>query len=115
MIENDAITLTPAAISHVRSAIAKRGKGKGMRLAVKTSGCSGLAYVENFVEGDEDELAQDHTFAIDANLQLYVSTKHFPFLKGTQIDYVKQGLKAGFKYNNPNVAGSCGCGESFSV
>jgi iron-sulfur cluster assembly protein len=106
-----AITLTDQAAERVRSFLSHRGKGVGLRLAVKTTGCSGMAYVMEYADAVE---ADDLVFE-DHGLKLIVNPKSLPYLDGTELDYTREGLNEGFKFNNPNVKGSCGCGESFSV
>ena len=106
------ITMTPAAARHVQKSLDKRGKGIGLRLAVKTSGCSGLAYAIEFVDAapaGEDYTCESH------GLTLVVDPKSLPFLDGTELDFVREGLNEGFKFNNPNAKAACGCGESFAV
>ena len=105
------ITMTPAAAKHVQKSLEKRGKGVGLRLAVKTSGCSGLAYAIEFVDSTQPE---DASFE-SQGLTLVVDPKSLPFLDGTELDFVREGLNEGFKFNNPNVKAACGCGESFAV
>ncbi|KGK00357.1 iron-sulfur cluster assembly protein IscA [Thalassotalea sp. ND16A] len=106
-----AISMTPAATERVRSFIDNRGKGLGLRLGIKTTGCSGLAYVLEFV----DELNEDdQVFTID-NVNIIVDGKSLVHIDGTQLDFVKEGLNEGFKFTNPNAKGECGCGESFNV
>jgi iron-sulfur cluster assembly protein len=106
-----AITLTPAAANHVADFLANRGKGDGVRVAVKTSGCSGLAYVLEFVDGADvaDQVFESH------GVKVYVDPKSLVYLDGTQMDFVKEGLNEGFKFTNPNQKGECGCGESFTI
>ncbi len=106
-----AVTLTEAAAKHVRKSLDKRGKGVGLRLAVKTSGCSGLSYALEFADGPGDE---DISFE-SQGLTLLIDSKSLPFLDGTELDFVKEGLNEGFKFNNPNSKAECGCGESFAV
>jgi len=106
-----AISMTPAAADRVRSFLANRGKGLGLRVGVKTTGCSGLAYVLEFV----DELNHDDQVFEQDNLKLIVDGKSLVYIDGTQLDFVKEGLNEGFQFNNPNVNGECGCGESFTV
>ena len=106
-----AITLSDTAARHVQKSLVKRGKGIGLRLGVKTSGCSGLAYSMEFADeaGPEDISFESH------GLTLLVDAKSLPFIDGTELDFVREGLNEGFKFNNPNVKGECGCGESFTV
>lgn len=106
-----AITLTNSAAERVRTFLANRGKGFGLRLGIKTSGCSGLAYVLEFV----DELNEDDNVFEQDGVKVIVDTKSLVYLDGTQLDFVKEGLNEGFKFVNPNVKDQCGCGESFNV
>ena len=105
------ITLTERAAKHVRGSLEKRGKGIGIRLGVKTAGCSGLAYKLEFVDDapDSDQAYENH------GVKVFVDVKSLVYLKGTTLDFVKEGLNEGFKFVNPNVTGECGCGESFQV
>lgn len=106
-----AISMTTAAAERVRSFLQNRGKGIGLRVGVKTTGCSGLAYVLEFVDTLNDD---DQVFEHD-DLKLIVDGKSLVYIDGTQLDFVKEGLNEGFQFNNPNVNGECGCGESFTV
>ena len=105
------VTLSESAARHVSNFIAKRGKGFGIRLGVKTSGCSGMAYKLEFVDEThgEDLVFESH------GVKVVVDPKSLVYLEGTELDFVKEGLNEGFKFNNPNVKGECGCGESFTV
>jgi iron-sulfur cluster assembly protein len=105
------ITMTPAAAEHVRKFLDNRGKGLGVRLGVRTSGCSGMAYVLEFA----DELATDDQVFEDQGVKVIVDPKSLLYLDGTELDYSRDGLNEGFKFNNPNVKDACGCGESFNV
>jgi len=105
------ITMTPAAADRVRTFLSNRGKGVGLRLGVRTSGCSGMAYVLEFA----DELESDDQVFEDQGVKVIVDPKSLLYLDGTVLDYTKEGLNEGFKFNNPNVKDSCGCGESFNV
>ena len=105
------ITLTPNAAEHIRSFLTKRGKGEGIRIGVKTSGCSGMAYTLEFVDDIQPE---DQVFEQDG-VKVFVDPKSLVYLDGTQVDYAKDGLQEGFKFANPNVKNECGCGESFNV
>ena len=98
------ITLSDSAAARVNTFLANRGKGFGLRLGVRTSGCSGMAYV----------LPEDIVFE-DKGVKVVVDGKSLQFLDGTQLDFVKEGLNEGFKFTNPNVKDECGCGESFHV
>ena len=105
------ITLTEAAATRVKAFLVNRGKGVGLRLGVKTSGCSGMAYVLEFADAANPE---DHVFE-DHGVKVMIDPKSLIYLDGTQLDFTKEGLNEGFKFNNPNVKDSCGCGESFTV
>jgi len=105
------IQLTEAAAAHVRKSLAKRGKGEGLRLGVRTSGCSGKAYVLEFVDAIQPEEVVFETQGV----KVIVDPKSLLFLDGTVLDYTREGLNEGFKFENPNVKGECGCGESFTV
>jgi len=106
-----AITMTDAAVKRVQNFLEKRGKGVGLRLGVRTSGCSGMAYVLEFV----DEMHEGDTVFESQGVRIVVDQKSLVYLDGTELDFVKEGLNEGFRFNNPNVRGECGCGESFSV
>ncbi|WP_299270029.1 iron-sulfur cluster assembly protein IscA [uncultured Psychrosphaera sp.] len=106
-----AISLTDAAANRVRTFIDNRGKGLGLRLGVKTTGCSGLAYVLEFV----DELEEGDTVFEHEDVKVIVDAKSLVYLDGTQLDFVKNGLNEGFEFTNPNQKDECGCGESFTV
>ena len=106
-----AITLSESAANRVRSFLDNRGKGIGLRLGVRTTGCSGTAYVLEFV----DELNEEDQVFENNGVKVIVDTKSLVYLDGTQLDYKKEGLNEGFEFNNPNVKGECGCGESFNV
>jgi len=103
--------MTEPAAKHVANFLANRGKGIGLRLGVKTSGCSGMAYVLEFV----DVLNEDDEVFVDKDVSIIVDKKSLVYLDGTELDFVKEGLNEGFEFNNPNTDGECGCGESFSV
>jgi len=105
------ITLTDAAANRVKSFLANRGKGVGLRLGVRTSGCSGMAYVLEFA----DEVEDDDVVIENNGVKVLVDPKSLIYLEGTEVDYGKEGLNEGFKFNNPNVKDQCGCGESFTV
>ena len=106
-----AVTMTEAAAERVRKFLQSRGKGIGLRLGVKTSGCSGMAYVLEFVDETQGD---DEVFNI-AGVNIIVDSKSLIYLDDTELDFVKEGLNEGFKFNNPNKKGECGCGESFTV
>ncbi len=105
------ITITENAAKHINDYLTKRGKGLGVRLGVKTSGCSGMAYNLEFV----DEVNEDDLIFEEHGARVYIDPKSLVYLDGTQVDYTKEGLQEGFKFENPNVKDSCGCGESFHV
>jgi iron-sulfur cluster assembly protein len=105
------VTLSEPAAQHVAGFLAKRGKGVGIRLCVKTSGCSGLAYKLEFAD---DALPEDLIFE-SHGVKVLIDPKSLPYLEGTELDYTKEGMNEGFKFNNPNVKGECGCGESFTT
>ena len=106
-----AITLTDNAAKRVKDFLANRGKGVGLRLGVKTTGCSGMAYVLEFADGAQegDEIFESQ------GVKIFVDTKSLVYIDGTELDFTKEGLNEGFKFYNPNEKASCGCGESFTV
>ncbi len=106
-----ALTLTEKAADHVQKFLTKRGKGIGIRVGVKTSGCSGMAYALEFADEVEPE---DNVFESNG-VKVVVDPKSLVYIDGTQIDFVKEGLNSGFKFQNPNEKESCGCGKSFHV
>ncbi|MBW0788182.1 iron-sulfur cluster assembly protein IscA [Pseudomonas aeruginosa] len=106
-----AISMTGAAAKHVQRSLEGRGKGEGIRLGVRTTGCSGLAYVLEFV----DELAAEDLVFESHGVKVIIDPKSLVYLDGTELDFTREGLNEGFKFNNPNVRGECGCGESFNV
>jgi iron-sulfur cluster assembly protein len=106
-----AVTLTHAAATRVQSFIQSRGKGIGLRLGIKTSGCSGMAYTIEFA----DETAPEDLVFDSHGVQVLVDPQSLVYLDGTDLDFAREGLNEGFKFNNPNAVASCGCGESFSV
>ncbi|AOE83735.1 Iron-binding protein IscA [compost metagenome] len=106
-----AISMTESAARHVQRSLEGRGKGEGIRLGVRTTGCSGLAYVLEFV----DEVTSDDLVFESYGVKVIIDPKSLSYLDGTELDFVREGLNEGFKFNNPNVRGECGCGESFNV
>jgi len=106
-----AVTLTDRAAQHVQRYIEKRGKGVGLRLGVRTTGCSGLAYKLEFAD---DIKPEDTTFETNG-VRVLIDPKSLAYLDGTELDFVREGLNEGFKFNNPNEKDRCGCGESFNV
>lgn len=105
------ISVTPKAATQIRKALVKRGGGAGLRVAIKTSGCSGYAYALEFADAAS---AEDLAFESEG-VQLFVDARSLPMIDGTQLDWVREGLNEGFKFNNPNASATCGCGESFAV
>jgi iron-sulfur cluster assembly protein len=105
------VTLTDRAAQHVQRYIEKRGKGYGLRLGVKTTGCSGLAYKLEFAD---EPKAEDQEFESNG-VRVLIDPKSLAYLDGTELDFVREGLNEGFKFNNPNEKDRCGCGESFNV
>ena len=111
MTNEPTISLTDSAAKHVKQILAKNENGIGLRLGVKTTGCSGYQYVINTATEINDE---DKT--IESNgVKVIVDDKSLAFLAGTELDFVREGLNSGFKFKNPNVQDTCGCGESFSL
>lgn len=105
------IQVTEAAARHIQKSLTKRGRGIGIRLGVRTSGCSGMAYLLEFVDQAE---ADDQVFT-DKGVSVVVDPKSLVYLHGTELDFTKVGLNEGFRFNNPNAKHQCGCGESFGV
>ena len=107
-----ALSISEQAADRVKAFLENRGKGLGVRLGIKTSGCSGMAYVMEFV----DEINEDEDEVFESNgVKIVVDKKSLVYLDGTEMDYTKEGLNEGFKFINPNEKDSCGCGESFTV
>ena len=107
------IILTDLAKEKVKSAIEKRGNGLGVKIGVRTTGCSGMAYTLEFV--DSAPITKDHLVEEFDNFNIWIQGKHIPYLQGMVMDWKKQGLNEGFDFSNPNEKGRCGCGESFKV
>jgi iron-sulfur cluster assembly protein len=105
------VSLSEKAAKHVANYIAKRGRGVGLRLGVRTSGCSGMAYKLEFA----DDFAEDDLIFESHGVKVLIDPKSLPYLEGTELDFVREGLNEGFRFNNPNVKDECGCGESFNV
>ncbi|MEN7531214.1 MULTISPECIES: iron-sulfur cluster assembly protein IscA [unclassified Cupriavidus] len=105
------ITMTEKAAKHVARYLERRGKGVGLRVGVKTTGCSGLAYKLEYVD---EVLPEDQVFET-RGLKVIVDPKSLPYIDGTELDFAREGLNEGFRFNNPNVKDECGCGESFRV
>ena len=106
-----AITITESAATRVKGFLDNRGKGIGLRVGVKTTGCSGMAYTIEFA----DQIDQDDTVFEERGVKIIVDPKCLMYLDGTELDFAKEGLNEGFKFINPNEKARCGCGESFSV
>jgi iron-sulfur cluster assembly protein len=106
-----AVTLTQSAADHISRYLAKRGKGVGLRLGVRTTGCSGMAYKLEYVD---QPVESDQIFE-HFGVKVFVDPKSMPYLAGTELDYAREGLNEGFKFSNPNEKATCGCGESFTV
>lgn len=105
------VTLTENAAKHVQNFLSKRGKGVGLRVGVRTSGCSGMAYKLEFA----DEVGSDDLQFVSHDVTVLIDPQSLPYINGMELDYTREGLNEGFKFNNPNVKDSCGCGESFKV
>ena len=106
-----AISMTEAAARHVNRYLSRRGKGVGVRLGVKTTGCSGLAYKLEYV----DEILPDDVVFEDHGIKVLVDPKSLAYIDGTVLDFVREGLNEGFTFGNPNERDRCGCGESFRI
>jgi iron-sulfur cluster assembly protein len=106
-----AITLTESAANHVSRYMARRGKGIGLRVGVKTTGCSGLAYKLEYADDLKPEDVQFESHGV----KVLVDPRSLAYIDGTELDFAREGLNEGFKFNNPNVKSECGCGESFKV
>ncbi len=106
-----AVSMTQSAATHVQNFLTKRGKGIGLRLGVKTTGCSGMAYKLEYADTVENNDQVFESFGV----KLLVDPKSLPYIDGTELDFVREGLNEGFKFHNPNVKDECGCGESFTV
>ena len=106
-----AISLTAAAADRIQKFIASRGQGVGLKLGVRKTGCSGFAYVVNYA----DEVAPQDLMFEDRGVKVYVDPESLALIDGTTVDFVKQGLNEAFRFQNPNIKGECGCGESFAV
>lgn len=111
MSQNPQISLTESAAEHVRGYLSKHGNGIGLRVGIKTTGCSGYQYVIEPAEsvGDADQVFESH------GVKVVIDASSLSYLAGTELDYRREGLNEGFRFNNPNVSETCGCGESFSV
>jgi iron-sulfur cluster assembly protein len=105
------VTMTERAAQHVAAFLQKRGKGVGLRLGVRTTGCSGMAYKLEYADAAQPE---DQTFECHG-VKILVDPKSLPYIEGTELDFVREGLNEGFRFSNPNEKNRCGCGESFNV
>lgn len=105
------ITLSDNAAEHVKKYLARQDMAKALRVSVRATGCSGFSYVVDTADefNEDDQLFESH------GIQIVVDSNSFKYLKGTEIDYSREGLNEGFRFNNPNVAETCGCGESFTI
>jgi iron-sulfur cluster assembly protein len=105
------VSLTEKAARHVARYIQRRGKGQGLRVGVRTTGCSGLAYKLEYVDEPvgEDRVFESH------GVKVFVDPKSLPYIDGTELDFAREGLNEGFRFRNPNVKDECGCGESFRI
>lgn len=110
-METNTITLTDRAAQHVKRFLARQDHGVGLRVAVKPTGCSGYQYVVDVAEQTTD----NDTLLESQGVNIVIDARSLPFLMGTELDYVREGLNEGFRFSNPNVADTCGCGESFSL
>jgi iron-sulfur cluster assembly protein len=106
-----AVTLTAQAANHISRYLQRRGKGVGLRLGVRTTGCSGMAYKLEYVDEPDaaDQVFESH------GVKVFVDPKSLAYIDGTELDYAREGLNEGFKFHNPNEKATCGCGESFTV
>jgi iron-sulfur cluster assembly protein len=106
-----AISLTQSAAARVRSFLEKRGRGVGLRIGVRRTGCSGYAYLIDYA----DAVSADDVVFDDGGVKVIVDNKSLSLIDGTEVDFVKDGFNEAFKFRNPNIKGECGCGESFNV
>ena len=111
VIDGMRVSLGESAARHITRYLSRRGKGVGVRLGVKTTGCSGLAYKIEFA----DEVAPEDIVFEQQGVKILVDPKSLPYIDGTELDFVREGLNEGFKFNNPNERDRCGCGESFRI
>jgi iron-sulfur cluster assembly protein len=105
------ITATEIAATKIKQQLEQRGKGLGIKVGVKTTGCSGLAYTLEFI----DQIDQTYAIFDNYGAHIYVDPKHIPYLQGLEMDWVKKGLNEGFEFSNPQEKDRCGCGESFRI
>lgn len=109
---NETLSVTPSAVSHIQKMLVRRGKGIGMRLAVKETGCSGKSYQMTLIDETQSE---DHVYPIGENIVLCVDPKSYIYIVGTTVDFIRKRFEGKFVFHNPNEKASCGCGESFHV
>ena len=114
LLPQDAITVTEAALQHLKKTISKQKKCIGLIFGIKKSGCSGFAYEVQLTQ-ENTNIKNYYVFPIEDGISIFVKPANYPFIKGTQIDYIREGLNFRFQFNNPNEKGGCGCGESFTV
>ena len=107
------ITLTDAAYKKIQQQLKKRGKGLGIQIGVKTTGCSGLAYTLEYFNGVDDENL--YIMYGISDVVVAIKKQHEPYLNRLNVDFVRNGLNEGFEFKNPNERDRCGCGESFRV
>ena len=105
------VVLTEQAADQIKKQLQKRGKGVGLRLGVKKAGCSGFAYVIDYA----DQIAKNDAVFEQHGVKVIVDAEQLEYLNGVELDYAKEGINEAFRFNNPNVKGTCGCGESFTV
>jgi len=110
-VSSDALRVSPGAARHLKQQLEQHG-GRGVRISVKESGCTGYMYVMDEVERSEDG---DVVMSLDNGLELYIDPASLPVLQGTEIAYEQEGINRSIKFHNPNVTAACGCGESFSI
>ena len=106
-----AISLTEPAAERVRNYLEARGSGVGLRIGVQKTGCNGFAYVVNYA----DDVNEDDRVFEDRGVTVVVDEESLKLIDGTEVDFIKEGLNEAFRFRNPNIAGECGCGESFNI
>jgi iron-sulfur cluster assembly protein len=107
--------ITTRAAKKITESITKRGKGVGVRVGVKTTGCSGLAYTLEYIDEYPTGGAEDYATFYNEDAKVFIFGDDYPYFNGAELDYVKNGLNEGFEFNNPNARDTCGCGESFRI
>ena len=110
-VSTDVLSITTEAAQHLKAQVERKGVS-GVRISVKESGCTGYMYVMEEVDSSE---AEDVTIALDNGVSVFVAAESIGFLRGTELDYVREGINRTLKFKNPNVTAACGCGESFSI